>query len=52
MNKEFGRILAQAMFGTGIKKVPIVLSCDAYDGFVSEWEKLNDEEILKTDEYE
>lgn len=52
MNKKFGKILAQALFGTCIKKVPIVLSYDAYKGFVSELEKLNDEELLKIDEYE
>lgn len=49
MNKEFGEILAQALFGTGIKQVPFAISYDAYEEFVSEWEKLNDEWLLKTD---
>lgn len=47
MTKEFGVLLAKMFYGKGIKQVPFVLSYDAYDGFVSEWNKLNDNKLNK-----
>lgn len=39
-NKEFGEILAEACYKSGLKEIPIVLNSEQYDAFRQKYKKL------------
>ena len=39
-NKEFGELLAEACYKSGLKEIPIVLNSEQYDAFRQKYKKL------------